>query len=96
MQWPGLITSLLTQESGLKSILTVLCIALYQSLLTQESGLKCLYCSHLHSPFPVSPYTGEWIEILSQMADGVVGDVSPYTGEWIEIGRSNIEESEGN
>ena len=33
----------------------------------------------------VSPYTGEWIEIVLKVTDPSGNKVSPYTGEWIEI-----------
>ncbi len=33
----------------------------------------------------VSPYTGEWIEILHSAINLNPLFVSPYTGEWIEI-----------
>ncbi len=33
----------------------------------------------------VSPYTGEWIEILNELYSPCSVVVSPYTGEWIEI-----------
>ena len=33
----------------------------------------------------VSPYIGEWIEIIALFACLGIGFVSPYIGEWIEI-----------
>ena len=33
----------------------------------------------------VSPYTGEWIEIITNLQQNAPKYVSPYIGEWIEI-----------
>ena len=33
----------------------------------------------------VAPFTGAWIEIISVLAQPVLGGVAPFTGAWIEI-----------
>ena len=56
------------------------------SHLTQVSGLKCHKAFGNNPFFVVSPYTGEWIEIIASVVILLAYDaVSPYTGEWIEI-----------
>ena len=63
----------------------VLVLLQMRSLLTQESGLKLNPPRWLGFSIPVSPYTGEWIEIAWWWWCCYNSCVSPYTGEWIEI-----------
>ena len=64
-----LLPSLLTQESGLKCLWEWLRNNGYASLLTQESGLKFWNAAMYGVVSMVSPYTGEWIEILEEYSE---------------------------
>ncbi len=55
------------------------------SRLSWASGLKWNNGSFTAAEKNVSPFMGEWIEIINKTTADEFVDVSPFMGEWIEI-----------
>ena len=55
------------RESGLKSGISIIDLNTIMSLPMRESGLKCMIIDIDRYISAVSPYAGEWIEILNHL-----------------------------
>jgi hypothetical protein len=74
----------LTQVRGLKPRLNLPNDIKYLSHLTQVRGLKLSWIKTLNMRSKVAPYTGAWIETISDTCLIKKQIVAPYTGAWIE------------
>ena len=55
------------------------------SLPSRERGLKYDPVDPVDDVIDVAPFTGAWIEIISQVHRIGLKNVAPFTGAWIEM-----------